>query len=325
MKILVLTNDTSSRVFYLRIARYKSFFADNGIDMELVQLSTKKTARAKQFAAARQYDAVILAGIILNSIEQSILSPFSKLIISDIAGRSIGCDLLEEHAIDKLANQLKMSKLVITCNDYLAQVAIKYAQDVVVLPTAVEVKKYLPMRDRAYDSKVRLVWIGDHDTLHYLINIAPVLEEIANRYHEVVMRVISDKYFKLRNMEVEPVRNKLEYTYNALTDCDIGLAPLREGKFSNMLCGFNIKQMFSAGLPVIASPVGENGEMVHHEVNGLLAQNTDQWINSLSLLIENLGIGSQYGAAGRILMKENYDASIIAKQFLDVLKEFDQQ
>ncbi len=320
MKILAITNNIESNTFYLRTGRYKSFLAQYGIEMDVLQLSDKKTVRLKQYTRARQYNIVILSGVILSSLELSILNKLSNVIISDISGETIGNSLLKDN-IEKFAGQMKMSRLVIASNAFLSELAFQYASDVLTLPTAVEIKRYRPMTDRAYDSNIRLLWIGDHTTLHYLINIAPVLEEIGIRYSEVVLRVISDKYFKLRNMPVEPVKYKLEYIYNALNDCDIGLAPLREGKYSRMLCGHNILQMQAGKLPVIASPVGTYGDMVMHEVNGLLAQNTDQWTNSLSLLIENLGIGTQYGTSGREIARERFSTSTIAQQLLEVLNE----
>lgn len=321
VKILVFTNDQEDLLFNLRIARYKSFLATGDIEITIEQLSERKTSRLGQFALARKYDLVILAGLLLGSVELSILRKLAKILVTDIHGETFLQELTKEQS-DRFEIQMRYSELVIAGNDFLADQALKYARDVVTLPTAVEVKKYMPMTDRAYDSKVRLVWIGDHSTLQYLLNIAPVLEEIGTRYDEVVLRVISDKYFKLKNMSVEPVRNKMEYIYNALSDCDIGIAPLREGRFARMLGGENIRHIQAARLPVIASPVGENGDMVIHETNGLLAQNSDQWLNALSLLIENLGIGCQYGTAGYDMVKASFDTTIIGEQMLDVLKEF---
>ncbi|MBN2064243.1 MAG: glycosyltransferase family 4 protein [Sedimentisphaerales bacterium] len=306
----------------LRIARYKGYLANSGMEMDIEELGTKKTARLKQFALSRKYDVVILAGLILTGLELSVLRKLAKKLISDISGTYLLQLMSNDPDNVNFIAQMKVSDLVIACNNYSADQALRYANDVVTLPTAVEVKRYLPMADRAYDSKIRLVWIGNESTLPYLLNIAPVLEEIGTRYDEVVLRIISDKYFKLKKMCVEPVRNKLEYVYNALSDCDIGIAPLREGRFARMLGGVNIRHIFAAGVPIVASPVGESGDMVMHEVNGLLAQNNDQWLNALALLIENLGIGRQYGTAGRELIKANFDTDVISQQLVDVLKEF---
>lgn len=306
----------------LRYGRFKSLLLNQDIELDIVQISEKKTLRLKQYTSTRSYDATLLAGVIPGPIELSILNTMAKVLITDISDRTIRQELIKDNN-DRLVTLLKVSKLVIACNQFMADLALQHANDVLTLPTAVEVCRYRPMTDRAFDSKIRLLWIGDYSTLHYLLNIAPILEEIGKRYSEVVLRVISDKYFKLKHMPVEPVLNKLEYTYNALSDCDIGIAPLREGKPARLLSGHNIRQMYAGGLPVIASPVGESGDMVIHEINGLLAQNSDQWINSLSLLIENLGIGTQYGTAGREMVKNTFDTSIIAEQLAETLKEFD--
>ena len=321
MRVIVYTNDVDSEIFYLRIGRYKSLFAKNGIELDFEELADKKTARLKQYLLARKYDAVLLAGVILGSVELTALRKCARKLISEVSGWAVGKDLIA-NGTDKFDVQMKHSDLVVVSHDFIGSLALKHCDDVLILPTGVEISRYKRMVNRAYDSKVRLVWSGDHDSLHYLLNIAPVLEEIGTLYDEVVLRVISDKYFKLKNMEVEPVRNKLGYMYNALSDCDIGIMPMREGKYSKMVDGYRVCQMYAAGLPVIASPVGENGDMVVHEETGLLAQNKDQWLNCLALMVENLGIGSQYGTAGRDKVKNKFEAVEIGKQFIEVMKEF---
>ena len=321
MRIIVYTNDVDSEYFYLRLGRYKTLFARNDIELDFEELSDGKSGRLKQYLLARKYDAVILAGVILGSVELTALRKCAKKLISEISGWSVGKMLLAGDR-DRFDVQMKFSDLVVASHDYLAGQALKNCEDALILPTGVELSRYKRMVNRAYDSKVRLLWLGDHDSLHYLINIAPVLEEIGERYSEVVLRVISDKYFKLKNMEVEPVRNKLAYMYNAMSDCDIGIVPMREGNYSKLLDAYRVCQMYAAGLPVVASPVGESADMVLHEETGLLAQNKDQWLNCLSILVENLGIGSQYGNAGREKVKEKYDAIEIGRQYVEVLSEF---
>ncbi len=320
----MFTDDVDSEIFYLRIGRYKTLFAKSDIELDFVELSDKKTGRLKQYVQARKYDVVILAGVLLGSIELTALRKCAKKLVSEVSGWSIGKELLAGGE-DKFNVQMKFSDLVVASHDFLASLALKNCEDALILPTGVEVSRYRRMVNRAYDSKIRLVWIGDHDSLHYLINIAPVLEEIGERYSEVVLRVISDKYFKLHKMEVEPVRNKLAYMYNALSDCDIGIMPMREGRYSKLVDGYRVCQMYAAGLPVIASPVGENAEVVVHEETGLLAQNKDQWLNSLSVMVENLGIGSQYGSAGREKVKDKFEAVEIGRQLIEVMKEYDKK
>ena len=324
MRIIVYTNDVDSEVFYLRIGRYKTLFAKNGVELEFVELSDSKAGRLKQYLQSRKYDVVILAGVLLGSVELAALRKCAKKLISEVSGWSVGKELLAGGE-DKFNVQMKYSDLVVASHDFLASLALKNCDDVLILPTGVELSRYRRMVNRAYDSKIRLVWIGDHDSLHYLINIAPVLEEIGERYSEVVLRVISDKYFKLKKMEVEPVRKKLAYMYNALSDCDIGIVPMREGRYSKLLDAYRVCQMYAAGLPVIANPIGENAEIVVHEETGLLAQNKDQWLNCLSLLVENLGVGSQYGTTGRAKVRDKYEAVDIGRQLIEVVKEFEKK
>ncbi len=51
---------------------------------------------------------------------------------------------------------------------------------------------------------------------------------------------------------------------------DVGVAPLLNTEINRCKSAFKLKQYLSCGVPVLASPVGENVRFVRHGVNGLL-------------------------------------------------------
>ena len=58
----------------------------------------------------------------------------------------------------------------------------------------------------------------------------------------------------------------------ALLRGDIGIAPTPENPWTAGKCGFKIVQYMAAGLPVVASPVGANAELVRAGESGFLPE-----------------------------------------------------
>jgi glycosyltransferase involved in cell wall biosynthesis len=84
---------------------------------------------------------------------------------------------------------------------------------------------------------------------------------------------------------------------------DIGIMPLKDSPFARGKCAFKLVQYMAVGLPVIASPVGANCELVEHGWNGYLADTQDEWHSMLRLLIDDPALRRRMGKCGRDLAR----------------------
>jgi glycosyltransferase involved in cell wall biosynthesis len=82
-----------------------------------------------------------------------------------------------------------------------------------------------------------------------------------------------------------------------LARLDVCIAPLADHRFNR--CKSDIKWMEAAlvGVPLVASPVGQLGETIHHGVNGLLASGPDAWVEALGSLLDDPALGARLAAA----------------------------
>ncbi len=87
---------------------------------------------------------------------------------------------------------------------------------------------------------------------------------------------------------------------------DIGIMPLQDQPFERGKCGYKLIQYMSCGLPVVASPVGVNAEIVREGFNGFLASNEDEWREALTMLITDGVLRDRMGRAGREIVVERY-------------------
>jgi glycosyltransferase involved in cell wall biosynthesis len=90
---------------------------------------------------------------------------------------------------------------------------------------------------------------------------------------------------------------------------DIGIMPLVDSPWERGKCGYKLIQYMACGVPVVASPVGVNVEIVEEGKNGRLADLTEQWELALrELLTGGSTVRKNLGNAGRELVEKRYSA-----------------
>jgi glycosyltransferase involved in cell wall biosynthesis len=324
MRLFVLTNNPERASFRQRIQIYFDILRANGIDYRVAKLPAGFLARKKLFKRAEDFDGVFLHKKGLNFRDAMLLRRNSKKIIYDFddaimyspnrPGRNSPSHL------NSFRRSAKLADVIIAGNSYLAEHAQRFNNNVKILPTGLDTKLYSVRTKRSDDGKIRLVWIGSRSTLQYLAEIKPALEQIGLRYGSVVLRIICDTFFNLKNMEVEKRRWSLEKQVEDLTTSHIGLAPLPDNRFTRGKCGFKILQYQAANLPVIASPVGVNSEYVHNGIMGFHASSIKEWIDRISELIDNVELRKRMSGAGSV-QAQRFDIGVIGEQLSSMIKE----
>lgn len=220
----------------------------------------------------------------------------------------------------KIASVMRCADLVTVGNSYLAEYALKAgAQWVEILPTIIDLEKYKNVKKHTNTSIVKIAWIGTPKTEHYLKEVAPALVNLATRY-PIELYVIGGRSTKICGVTVN-IRPWTEETeVDELLECDIGIMPLPDEPWERGKCGLKLIQYMACGLPVIASPVGVNSEIVCHGINGFLASDSMAWITALETLTESAELRSKMGQAGRQKVEEHYCLQVTTPQFIRLLK-----
>ena len=324
MKLFILTNNPERASFRQRIQIYFDILRANGIDYHVAKLPAGFLARKKLFKQAEDFDGIFLQKKGLNFRDAMWLRRNSKKIIYDyddaIMYSSNRPGRNSPSHLNSFRRTAKLADVVIAGNSYLAEHARRYNAEVKVLPTGLDTKAYRVKTAVKDDGRIRLVWIGSRSTLQYLAEIKPALEQIGLHYDKVVLRIICDNFFNLKNMEVEKRRWSLVNQVKYLTTSHIGLAPLPDNRFTRGKCGFKILQYQAAKLPVIASPVGVNSEYVRNGVTGFHALNIQEWIDRISELIDNIELRKKMSEAGGA-QAQRFDTTVIGKQLCSLIKE----
>jgi glycosyltransferase involved in cell wall biosynthesis len=320
-KILILSRHIESASFRQRIALYFNNLSQAGIEYEVKPLPAESYKTLKLFNSISGFDVVFLHKKRLSLLERFFLRKNAKKIIYDFDDAVMFDPQKPQQPntkkLKKFAATIKMADKIIAGNSFLADFAKKFNSSTVILPTGLNIAEY-EIGKKKSDEKIRLVWIGSDSNLIYLKQIKEVLEQTGKKYKNVILRIICNEFFDLVNMPVEKIQWSLKTQIPDLVNSDIGLAPLPDDNFTKGKCGFKILQYFAASLPSVASSVGVNAEFVRNGTNGFLPENSQQWIDSISRLIEDSDLRRKLGQQAKTFAK-NYDVSVLGKKFIDII------
>jgi glycosyltransferase involved in cell wall biosynthesis len=162
-------------------------------------------------------------------------------------------------------------------------------------------------------------WIGQRSTAHFLQPLAGLLADMLNHGIAQSVAIGLDAAAIGLPMASQPWSEEDEVA--ALQSLDIGIMPLNDGPFERGKCGYKLIQYMACGLPVVASPVGVNCELVKHGVNGFLADSPQDWRESLTTLCKDASLRQQMGAAGRKLVESQFSLAAMAPKLANIFRE----
>jgi glycosyltransferase involved in cell wall biosynthesis len=219
----------------------------------------------------------------------------------------------------KIDEVMRRGVLVLCGNNYLAERArVAGARRIEILPTVIDLNAYRPAAAVAED-RVVVCWIGTPYTVRYLELVMPALRLLSKEY-PVQLRVIGAKV-PAGDLDIECRSWSEETEVSELQKCTIGIMPLYDSPWERGKCGYKLIQYMACGLPVIASPVGANCDIIKNGVNGHLANTTEDWLSALCHLCTNMEARQKMGAAGRRLVEEKYCLQITAPQLARLFQE----
>jgi glycosyltransferase involved in cell wall biosynthesis len=224
----------------------------------------------------------------------------------------------------KTSKIISLCDLVFAGNQYLADYAFQFNKNTVVIPTTIDTELYMP----AYQIEkpvITIGWSGSISTLQHFEHALPALRILKEKYREKInIKVIGDPNYIQSELGIRGLRWNAETEVKDLQEIDIGIMPLPNGEWTKGKCGLKGLQYMALEIPTLMSPVGVNTEIINDGVNGFLANNPDEWVNKLSLLIEKPELRLQLGKNGRRTVEERYSVSSQRERYLALFNQLTQ-
>jgi len=169
-------------------------------------------------------------------------------------------------------------------------------------------------------SPSRLVWVGNPHNLRFIGTVADALHTLS-KSHDLILRIIS-----ARPPETEyPFRTEwLEYSYHSessmLAGATAGLSPLEDTPYNRAKGIYKVKTYMAAGIPVVGSNIGYQKELVVHGKSGFLCNSDNDWVENLSLLLNNPSLAKKMGSEARSVAVSRFSHDAVRDSWIQAVR-----
>jgi len=232
----------------------------------------------------------------------------------------------------RLAQIMTLCDAVTAGSHYLKEYASRFNSNTYLLPTSVDTELFHPKNGGGHNtSQITIGWLGSGDAyqLRYLKILKTPLDVLSRKY-DIEFRIVSafskavKREFSHRGYAVDfgfdhwvPIQEAAR----TINDFDIGVMPLVDSPWERGKCSMKALEYMASGLPVVASPVGENNFVIKHGYNGFLAKNEKEWVDCLERLILDKQLAMKIGVQGRKFVEQSYSLPKIADKLIDIIEE----
>jgi glycosyltransferase involved in cell wall biosynthesis len=209
---------------------------------------------------------------------------------------------------------------VICGNAFVAEFFRKHCPKVAVLSTAVDTERLRPLAIKPH-SKV-ICWSGTSSGFRFLEGIEGALSAILSADPERWLRIVSDTRPRLRSIpdqQIEFVRWSERSEVAAIQDSAVGIMPLDDSPWSRGKCSYKLLAYMACGIPVIATPVGMNSEVLGKGDFGLPARTHAEWADAVDFILKQPERARAMGSNGREIAVRDYSIEALAPRLSSLL------
>ena len=210
------------------------------------------------------------------------------------------CSLLLANKFDPVVSR---ASYVLAGNQFLAEFARERNKNTIVVPTVVDTKRYVfrPLKEPGFFT---VGWIGSPSTSVYLREVAAPLSRLS-RGGPVRFVIVGGRCDPIEGVDVVHVPWSEDTEVSILNSFDVGIMPLFNDEWAKGKCAFKLIQYMACGVPVVASAVGANIDVVD-DTCGFLADDEDSWVDGLERLRSDAGLRQRMGASARLRIEREY-------------------
>jgi len=324
MKVVFLVNSINGPSTRYRVLQYLPYLEEKRWDTQVYIIPKDLRGKIQLFFSLKNFDMVFVQKRLLSFLSRHLLRKTSKCLTFDFDDSIMFRDspkgkfnsLIRKK---RFGGMVKNADTIIAGNDYLKKQAVNHNENVFIVPTPINMRRYKPKIYQKNNATIILGWIGSSSTVFYLQRMKKVWDDLFIKFPNIRLKIVADRFFECDRIPVIKKKWNYEEEIDDLHSFDIGLMPLTDDPWSRGKCGFKLLQCMAVGVPVVCSPVGVNKEMVEHGENGFWATGASEWLEYLSTLINDFDLRQKMARKAIQIVEGKYALHIWAPRFLEIL------
>ncbi|MDA9876126.1 glycosyltransferase [Gammaproteobacteria bacterium] len=217
----------------------------------------------------------------------------------------------------KIKLLIQKSNSVITSSPFNLDYCAEYNKynSAAYIPCSLDTKRFIRSPRISHDQQLSLGWTGTFTSAAYLDSIKDILQRACLEFN-LKLVLITNFDYEIPGIDLEVIRWKKETEIQDLHKIDIGLYPLIESPWALGKGGLKVLQYMSLGIPSISSNFGTAQYIVKDGINGFLVDTMDEWIDRISLLVNDAELRNTMGDKARSHIELNYSTESINSLYL---------
>lgn len=219
----------------------------------------------------------------------------------------------------KIKEIIGMSKVVIVNSTHIRQYAEQFNKNIWQIPSIVDTAKFTYEPPASHPDRVCVGWSGSPTTLQNIKLVEKPLQELSR--HDVCdIHLIGGDDFGLRNVNYTSEKWNADTEVADLRRMQIGLVPLPQNPWNPYKFIMKTAQYLALGIVPVGTPMASNPEVIDHGITGFLAATDDEWVEYLTLLVNDDDLRNEMSRKGAVEARKKYDLESNRSKILDAFR-----
>jgi glycosyltransferase involved in cell wall biosynthesis len=226
----------------------------------------------------------------------------------------------------RIIKQIRESDAIIVSTPYLKQIYSEFNSNIYVIPNCIDIGRWGKVQRKPHKGRIVIGWAGGANHIEDLKIIGPVINRITEKFKDVYFTFLHGglpSFESLNHVKLVKKFARIDQypEYIAQNGFDIGIAPLVDNAFNRGKSNLRWLEYSALGIPTVASDVGNFKETLKHGETGLLCYDSEDFYNSISMLIQSKELRTRIGKQARADVFENFNVDTVTKKYEKVLQE----
>lgn len=233
--------------------------------------------------------------------------------------------LIKKLLLNKIPWVMSNAYKVVTGSPYLTQFASQHNDNIIEIPTSVELEQFI-CNDETLDKTDKptfvIGWLGSKSTSRNIAFIIDDIKTFANNTNSELWLMGFDNSlaYLLNGVPAKSFEWEAKKEIPFLNTIDVGIMPLYDNPFNHGKCGFKLIQYMAAGKPTISTPMEANLK-INRDGSNLFASSGKQWVSAFTYFHGDKKNSIAAGLKNREIVNLYYSKIANEKRVIKVLLE----